>query len=127
MSDKTKIQGLRTSIYKVNDLEKAKEWYSKVLEIQPYFNETFYVGFNVQGYELGLIPDNHDDIKHKSENINVYWGVDNINESFKKLIDLGATEFEKPHDVGGNIQTASVKDPWNNIFGIIYNPHFKLP
>ena len=42
--------GLRTTIYKVDDLAKAKEWYAKAFETQPYFDEPFYVGFNIQGY-----------------------------------------------------------------------------
>lgn len=58
MSDSIKpFLGLRTSIYHVTDISKAKEWYSAVLEIEPYFNEPFYVGFNVGGFELGLDPD----------------------------------------------------------------------
>jgi predicted enzyme related to lactoylglutathione lyase len=126
MNNKTKILGLRTCIYKVSDLEKAKEWYSKVLETYPYFDESFYIGFNVEGYELGLIPDDKK-IESNSENINVYWGIEDIEESYKKLLNLGAIESTPPHDVGGGIKVATVKDPWDNIFGIIYNPHFKLP
>ena len=49
--------GLRTVVYKVSDLGRAKAWYTKVLGIEPYFDEPFYVGFNVGGYELGLDPD----------------------------------------------------------------------
>ena len=49
--------GLRTTIYLVNDLEKAKAWYAEAFETQPYFDEPFYVGFNIGGYELGLLPD----------------------------------------------------------------------
>jgi catechol 2,3-dioxygenase-like lactoylglutathione lyase family enzyme len=50
------IQGLRTVIYHVDDLQKAKVWYSAVLGREPYFDEPFYIGFNVGGYELGLDP-----------------------------------------------------------------------
>ena len=49
-----------------------------------------------------------------------------INEAYKKLIELGAIENEKPYNVGGEIMTATVKDPFGNIIGIIYNPEFKL-
>src|SRR5439155_548803 len=51
------ILGLRTVIYHVPDLERATAWYSSVFGVQPYFDEPFYVGFNVGGYELGLDPD----------------------------------------------------------------------
>ena len=50
------ILGLRTAIYPVNDLAKAKDWYSQVLKMEPYFDEPFYVGFQVGGFELGLLP-----------------------------------------------------------------------
>lgn len=50
------ILGLRTVIYPVTDLGKARAWYSTVLEAKPYFDEPFYVGYNVGGFELGLDP-----------------------------------------------------------------------
>lgn len=50
------IQGLRTAIYFVEDIEKAKAWYTKILERPPYFDTAFYVGYNVEGFELGLHP-----------------------------------------------------------------------
>lgn len=117
------MQGLRTTIYKVANLEAAKEWYAKAFKTQPYFDEPFYVGFNIGGYELGLLPD----VSQKGDNILSYWGVENIEKSYQELIHLGATEDEAPHSVGGDIMVATVKDPWQNIIGIIYNPHFKLP
>ena len=49
--------GLRTTIYRVSDVKKAKEWYANLLRFPPYFNEPFYVGFNVEGFELGLLPE----------------------------------------------------------------------
>jgi catechol 2,3-dioxygenase-like lactoylglutathione lyase family enzyme len=55
------FQGLRTAIYHVADIEKAKQWYSTILGIKPYFDEPFYIGFNVAGYELGLHPDGADE------------------------------------------------------------------
>ena len=47
--------GLRTTIFKVSNLQKAKMWYSKVFESKPYFENQFYIGFNIKGYELGLL------------------------------------------------------------------------
>ena len=56
----THFLGLRTCIYRVSDLNAAKKWYAKVFQIEPYFNEPFYVGFNIAGYELGLLPEDEE-------------------------------------------------------------------
>ena len=120
-----KILGLQTTIYKVPDLSKAKEWYSKAFETTPYFDEPYYVGFNVGGFELGL-QSTEILIKENVENVASYWGVEDIKESYKKFINLGTTEHEQPFNVGGKIVTATVKDPFGNLIGLIYNPTFKV-
>ena len=117
--------GLRTVIYHVNDIEKAKAWYGRVLGFQPYFDRPFYVGFNVGGYELGLLPDDSGS-SGTADSVVAYWGVDDAQESFKRLLELGATKHEDIQDVGEGIIVGAVKDPFGNIFGIIKNPHFKL-
>src|SRR6266550_2576885 len=108
--------GLRTAIYYVDDLTKAKDWYASILGFGPYFDETFYVGFNVAGYELGLHPD-RSDAPGKSDGVVAYWGVENAETAFQRLLELGATEHEAVHDVGGDIKVAAVKDPFGNVFG----------
>ncbi|MDV6167231.1 VOC family protein [Flavobacterium sp. DG1-102-2] len=118
-----KILGLRTVCYKVSDIDLAKEWYAKAFGTAPYFDEPFYVGFNISGYELGLQPDE----SIKGDNVVTYWGVDDIQNQYEHFISLGATEHEAPQNVGGEIIVASVKDLWGNIIGLIYNPEFKLP
>lgn len=121
-----KFLGLRTVGYKVADITAAKEWYTKVLGIAPYFDQPFYVGFNVAGYELGLQPEEASGTT-KTSNVVAYWGVDNVQATYDELIAAGATSHGAPMDVGDGIIVASVRDPWNNAFGIIYNPHFVLP
>lgn len=121
----TSFLGLRTTIYHVEDIEEAKQWYARILDIQPYFDEPFYVGFSVGGYELGLQPEEHP-TKQKAISTLTYWGVDDIAATYQHLLNEGATEHEAPHEVGGGIQVASVKDPWGNLFGMIDNPHFSL-
>jgi predicted enzyme related to lactoylglutathione lyase len=115
--------GLRTTIYRVNDLSKAKIWYSEAFGMEPYFDEPFYVGFHVGGYELGLQPDE----SLKGDNVLSYWGVEDIQKTYQHLLKIGATKHEEPTNVGGELMVASVLDPWKNIIGIIYNPDFKLP
>jgi lactoylglutathione lyase len=119
----TSILGLRTVIYKVGDISKAKEWYIKVFQAMPNFDQPFYVGFTIAGHELGLLPD--DKNIEKSENIIAYWGVENIESEYKRFLEIGALGNTLPKDVGGNIITATLKDPWGNILGLIQNPHFK--
>jgi predicted enzyme related to lactoylglutathione lyase len=117
--------GLRTAIYHVNDIERGKEWYRSVFGIEPYFDQPFYVGFNVGGYELGLQPD--DDVTgERADGAVAYWGVANAETAFKHLIESGAKVHEPVQDVGEGIKVATVKDPFGNILGIIENPHFKL-
>lgn len=120
------ILGLRTTIYKVGDIAKAKEWYSKAFGVKPYFDQPFYVGFNIGGYELGLQAENNPSTK-KTESVVTYWGVSDINKVYTHFLKIGAKENEKPENVGASIITATVIDPWGNIIGIIYNPDFKIP
>lgn len=80
-----KILGLRTTIYKVADVNQAKEWYAKAFEVQPYFDQPFHVGFEVGGYELGLQPE-ETPVKDKSENVLTYWGVVDIHAEFDRFI-----------------------------------------
>ena len=115
--------GLRTVIYHVRDLVAAKNWYEQAFGIQPYFDESFYVGFEVGGYELGLHP--HPDELTVGNNEVAYWGVPDIEVAHRHMLDRGATPHEAVQDVGGGIKVAAVADPFGNIVGLIENPHFK--
>jgi len=119
------LQGLRTVIYGVNDIARAKTWYSQALGIAPYFDEPFYVGFNVGGYELGLDPNTQPN-SAESAGVVAYWGVEDITAEFKRLLELGGKEHSAVRDVGDGIQVATLIDPFGNIIGLIHNPHFKL-
>ena len=121
----TTILGLRTTIYQVSDLQKAKEWYAKIFKTEPYFDEPFYVGFNIGGYELGLMPEERKLIK--SDAVVSYWGVSDMDAEYQFFIDNGALAIEPPQNVGGEIVVVTVKDPWENVIGLIYNPEFQLP
>ena len=117
--------GLRTLGQRVPDLDAAKAWYTQAFMVEPYFDEPFYVGYNIGGYELGLNPDGYQ-AESKSANTIVYWGVQDIALQFNRLINLGAVEVEPPQNVGVEIMVATVADPWGNPIGLIYNPEFKL-
>ena len=120
------FHGLRTVIYHVNDLERAKAWYAQVLGFEPYFDEPFYVGFNVGGFELGLDPDPDTADVAQGSNVIAYWGVDDAEEAYTRLLQKGAAEHSPAREVGEGIRVATVRDPFGNIIGIIENPHFRI-
>jgi predicted enzyme related to lactoylglutathione lyase len=107
----------RTVIYHVNDLAKAKEWYFNLTNVQPYFDEAFYVGFNINGFELGLDPD-LDNIDTGNHTV-TFWSIADINYSVEKAVAIGATIFAPICNVGGSIETAIVTDPFGNNIGFI--------
>jgi predicted enzyme related to lactoylglutathione lyase len=114
------ILGLRTVIYPAPDLAAAKAWYSELLGQAPYFDQPFYVGFAVGGFELGLLPD----AQPGTIGPQPLWGVDDIESTVERLLDLGATELEPVVEVGEGIKVAAVQDPFGNRLGIIENPLF---
>ncbi|MCE3282735.1 MAG: hypothetical protein K0Q66_1472 [Chitinophagaceae bacterium] len=121
----TPISGLRTAIYKVGDIQAAKEWYAKAFDRQPYFDQPFYTGFDIDGYELGLQPEDQSPAE-KPESVCAYWAAADVQSVYDRLVSLGATPNEPPQNVGGEIIVATVKDPWNNVIGLINNPHFAV-
>jgi len=117
--------GLRTAVYQVQDLGKATQWYSSVLGSQPYFDQPFYAGFNVGGYELGLVPEPDAGLKRPPAGL-AYWGVTDARAAYQRLLDLGAAPNELIQDVGEGILVGSVQDPFGNVLGVIQNPNFKI-
>lgn len=116
------ILGLRTALYPVADLAAAKAWYSQVLQAAPYFDQPFYVGFAVGGFELGLLPDG----SAGTAGPQVLWGVADADAAYARLLGLGAAPLEPVTAVGEGIRVAAVVDPFGNRFGLIENPHFKV-
>lgn len=117
------LLGLRTVIYKVGNLQQAKDWYSHVFNIEPYFDEPFYVGYNVGGFELGLDPDMTD--VQSGNSVITYWGVKDIKQTIKDLQESNSAKIiEEPHNVGGCIWVATIADPFGNNIGLIENPEF---
>ena len=117
--------GLRTASYSAKDLAAAKAWYGKVLGVAPYFDQPFYVGFNVGGYELGIVPADDAGPKRASAGV-AYWGVTDARAAYRRLVDMGATPVEEIQDVGEGILIGQVHDPFGNVLGVIENPNFKL-
>ena len=114
------IRGLRTVAYGAPDLAKGKAWYAKVFEREPHFDQPFYVGFGIGGFELGLVPD----LKPGPGGTVAYWGVPDAAAALARLVALGAPVREPLQEVGRGIKIAVVADPFGNELGIIENPHF---
>lgn len=118
------ILGLRTVIYHVPDLERAKAWYSAAFGVAPYFDEPFYVGFNIGGYELGLDPDTSG-VAPGAAGAVAYWGVPDIEAAVQHFVHAGAVVKAPVQDVGDDIRVTTLVDPFGNLVGLIQNPHFK--
>lgn len=119
------IKGLATVIYHVSDLDSAKRWYAAAFGQEPYFDQPFYVGFNIKGYELGLNPDLSESKPGPGGSV-AYWRVDAIDAAIAQFSAAGAKTIAAPHDVGEGIKVATVADPFGNFIGLIENPHFDL-
>lgn len=115
------LEGLRTVIYPSPDLDGSKRWWTGFLGKDPYFDEAFYVGFDVGGYELGLLPTGN-----PAEGALTYWGVADVAAAVTEAIEQGAAEHSPPTDVGDGIITATITTPTGVIVGLIYNPHFQI-
>ena len=113
------LKGLRTVIFPTADLAGAKKWWVNFLGFDPYFDEPFYIGFNVAGYELGLLPD-----ADPTDGALTYWGVDDVAGAIKIATDAGAIEHSPATEVGDGIITGAIRTPQGSIVGFIYNPHF---
>jgi len=112
------LRSVRSVIYQVSNLERARTFYAAALGRKPYFDEAYYVGFDVDGQELGLHPD-ISKLQPGAGGAVAYWRVDDIGATWKHLLALGASPIEAPHDVGGGLQTAIVGDPCGNLVGLI--------
>jgi len=99
------FRGLRTVIYPVSDMAQAKAWYSEVFGCSPYFDEPFYAGFSVGGFELGLIPDG----VPSADGAMAYWGVSDAAAALERLARLQVAIHEQIKDVGGGIKVAAIK------------------
>lgn len=116
------LLGLRTTIYPTEDIVETTKFFRELLGVEPYFDEPFYVGFNVGGFELGIDPNSD-----PADGTQSYWGVADAVSAAKELIAAGAEVVSELNDVGEGIKVAQFRLPDGNHFGIIENPNFKLP
>ena len=111
--------GMKTVIYPVKDAGQAKELYSRLLGVAPYVDEPYYIGFSVEGQEIGLDPNGHSQGMTGPVG---YYNVDDISKSLEQLLEAGAAALQAVRDVGGGKLTASVTDADGNVIGLIQSP-----
>jgi predicted enzyme related to lactoylglutathione lyase len=111
--------GMQTVIYPVKDLESAKKVYTELLGSAPAYETPTYVGWNINGQDIGLDPNG---AKQGLTAPVPYWHVDDIKTSLEKLVAAGATVQQQPRDIGGGGLMARVKDADGNITGLLQKP-----
>jgi len=129
MTHKTILHGVSTISFFADDHEAAKNWYSKFLNVDPYFERPGYAEFRLGDYqtELGIIDSKYvpgiESVKGRA-GIVAYWHVDDVQTVLEKIISMGGKQLEAPQDRGRGFITATAVDPFGNILGIMYNPHY---
>jgi predicted enzyme related to lactoylglutathione lyase len=124
------LRGVCTVNIFAADHAAAKKWYAGFLGIEPYFERPGYAEFRLGDYqnELGIIDSKYvpgaENPKGGRAGAVVYWHVDDVVTVMEKAVSMGATRLEAPQDRGRGFVTATVIDPFGNILGIMYNPHY---
>jgi predicted enzyme related to lactoylglutathione lyase len=109
-------QGIKTVLHPVSDLAAAKAVYSVLLGIEPQHDADYYVGFEVEGQHIGLVPGGG---PQGMTSPVAYWHVGDIEAKLAEVTAAGATVHEAPHDVGGGRLVATVTDPDGNVLGLL--------
>ncbi|WP_329082316.1 MULTISPECIES: VOC family protein [unclassified Streptosporangium] len=127
------LRGLTTVTFHTDDLGAARRWYAELLGIEPYLDRPPYMEFRIGDYqhELGFLDSRyrrelggHDATSAGAAGAVVYWHVDDVPAVLDRLLTMGAKEHEPPRDFGEGFIGASVVDPFGNVLGIMYNPHY---
>jgi predicted enzyme related to lactoylglutathione lyase len=126
---KGQLRGLSTVSFFAADHAAATKWYADFLEIQPYFERPGYAEFRLGDYqhELGIIDSRYVPGTESTKGRNgvvVYWHVDDVHAVLERALSMGAKQLEAPQDRGHGFVTATAVDPFGNILGIMYNPHY---
>jgi len=109
-------QGIKTVLHPVTDLDAAKAVYTALLGQPPQHDAPYYVGFDVEGQHIGLVPGGG---PQGMTSPVAYWHVGDIEAKLADVTAAGATVKESPHDVGGGRLVASFTDPDGNVLGLV--------
>jgi predicted enzyme related to lactoylglutathione lyase len=112
-------EGIRTLIYPVRNIEQTKALLRIALGVEPYVEAPYYVGFRIDGSEIGLDPHGHD---HGMTGPVPYVEVVDIKAIYDSLVQAGAEGVQEPRDVGEGKLIAYVKDGDGNMIGLMHTP-----
>src|SRR4051812_153974 len=110
------VQGIKTVLHPASDVDKAKVVYAALLGVEPSADSAYYVGFDVAGQHIGLLPGGGPQGLTAPV---AYWHVDDIEATLAAVTAAGATVKAAPSEVGGGRVVASVSDPDGNVLGLI--------
>ncbi|WP_436497625.1 VOC family protein [Actinokineospora sp. HUAS TT18] len=108
--------GIKTVLHPVSDVAKAKEVYTALLGFAPQTDETYYVGFEVEGQHIGLVPGGGPQGMTYPV---TYWHVPDIEAKLAEVTEAGGTVQEPVRDVGGGRLVATFTDPDGNVLGLL--------
>ncbi len=112
-------QGIKTVLHPVSDLASAKAVYTALLGVSPTSDSPYYVGFETEGQQIGLVPGGG---PQSMTSPVAYWHVPDIEAKLAEVTAAGATVKEPPHDVGGGRLVATFTDPDGNVLGLLQDP-----
>jgi len=107
---------VKTILHPVTDLERAKPVYAALLGKQPQADSAYYVGFEAEGQQIGLVPPSG---QQGMTSPVAYWHVPDIEAKLSEVTAAGAAVKDAPHDVGGGRLVATFTDPDGNVLGLI--------
>ncbi|MEU5946467.1 VOC family protein [Micromonospora sp. NPDC047465] len=128
MTETPRLRGMANVSYWAVDWQAAKGWYTELIGFEPYFLRDGYAEWRLGDHqdELGLVDSRYRPPGAASGpgGVVLYWHVDDVHGMYARLLALGATPHEPPQDRGSGFVTATVVDPFGNLLGVMYNPHY---
>jgi predicted enzyme related to lactoylglutathione lyase len=112
-------QGIKTVLHPVSDLAAAKPVYEALLGVPPQADSDYYVGFEAEGQQIGLVPGGG---PQGMTSPVAYWHVPDIEAKLAEVTAAGASVKDPVRDVGGGRLVASVSDPDGNVLGLLQDP-----
>ncbi len=133
MEAKAMLRGMANVSYWADDVKKAREWYSQLFGIEPYFQRPdaenpAYIEYRVGDYqhEVGIVDKKYAPplAMQGAGGATLYWHVDDIEKAFERILSLGAMPYEPVTKRGEGFVTAAAIDPFGNVIGLMYNRHY---